>query len=206
MKTYLDKIISIYKSEQFQKIWKDPVWSKVISVGIIALISAILTAFYSLWNWLRLSNFLTSFFDFFKSIFYQLVQWLDTRIPDDNINLFVKMFLVLASTYIISIFIYRKTEPFWRNLLRSKTPETEAVPYLIRHPIHIFGDRIASAFPGVSGLVWFNNSREAAHRLEVFLRKPLRYRREDEDGMEFFTDVFWWFREELICLLVIFVL
>lgn len=49
--------------ESIQKIWKDPVWSKVISVGIIALITFIYTLASSVFNNISIGQSLKNIFD-----------------------------------------------------------------------------------------------------------------------------------------------
>lgn len=51
---------------RFSEIWKDPVWSKVISVVIVALASA-------LWRWIDIESFKTSF--------NLLINWLKFQVP-----------------------------------------------------------------------------------------------------------------------------
>lgn len=51
---------------RFSEIWKDPVWSKVISVVIIALGS-------TLWRWIDINSF--------KTFFNLLINWLEFRLP-----------------------------------------------------------------------------------------------------------------------------
>jgi hypothetical protein len=53
-----------------------------------------------------------------------------------------------------------------------------------------FHDRFCSAFPGVRGIKWFENTDEAIQRLSKLLAKPLVVI--NEDGTSSFHPIWWW--------------
>jgi hypothetical protein len=55
-----------------------------------------------------------------------------------------------------------------------------------------FDNRLRNAFPGVRGLQWFEDPKEALDRLEILLKKPLGF--DEGNGYEVMTDPVWWFR------------
>jgi hypothetical protein len=62
--------------ESIQKIWKDPVWSKVISVGIIALITFIYTLVSSVFNNISIGQSLKNIFDIKIRLIYIVSIWI----------------------------------------------------------------------------------------------------------------------------------
>jgi len=52
--------------------------------------------------------------------------------------------------------------------------------------------RIAKAFPGIRGLHWFNNPKEALDRLELLLKTPLSFEKTLGDGVS--SNPIWWSR------------
>jgi len=59
-------------------------------------------------------------------------------------------------------------------------------------PTIFFDNRISGSFPGIRGLCWFDNPREGLDRLELLLRKPLKFERCVGHGTT--IDSIWWFR------------
>lgn len=59
-------------------------------------------------------------------------------------------------------------------------------------PTVLFSYRISKSFPGIRGLHWFKNPKEAVDRLELLLKKPLDF--EESIGHGTTTDPIWWFR------------
>ena len=83
------------KRETLLKIWKDPVWSKVISTGIILLIATI---------WTKYSNYTSQdIYDFFILI-------LTYKLP---IFVFLSVFGIYILTKIIIKLFKRKENPIW---------------------------------------------------------------------------------------------
>jgi len=59
-------------------------------------------------------------------------------------------------------------------------------------PTVFFSNRVKSAFPGLRGLHWFDDPREAIKRLELLLKPPLRF--DEATAYGGVTDPVWWFR------------
>ena len=59
-------------------------------------------------------------------------------------------------------------------------------------PTVYFSHRISKAFPGIRGIHWFNDTKEAIDRLELLLRKPIKF--ENNLGYGTTKDPIWWFR------------
>jgi len=59
-------------------------------------------------------------------------------------------------------------------------------------PTVFFSRRIAKSFPGIRGLKWFKNPKEATDRLELLLKKPLTF--EKSLGYGVTSDPIWWSR------------
>ena len=60
-------------------------------------------------------------------------------------------------------------------------------------PTDFFAYRIAKAFPGIRGLHWFKESKEALDRLDLLLKQPLFF--EKSIGYGTTTDPIWWWRD-----------
>ncbi|MBI9071913.1 MAG: nucleotide-binding protein [Melioribacteraceae bacterium] len=63
---------------------------------------------------------------------------------------------------------------------------------ITRSPTDIFSYRFAKAFPGNRSLEWIDDPIKAIDRLEILLKKPLKF--EKAMGYGVTTDPFWWFR------------
>lgn len=55
-----------------------------------------------------------------------------------------------------------------------------------------FDYRLRSAFPGIRGIHWFEDPKDALDRLEIFFRKPFSF--DESIGNDVMTDPIWWFR------------
>jgi hypothetical protein len=60
------------------------------------------------------------------------------------------------------------------------------------HPTVFFHHRICGAFPGVEGLEWVTNPKEALDRLDLLLKEPTFFEKCEGHGIT--CDPVWWFR------------
>jgi len=58
-------------------------------------------------------------------------------------------------------------------------------------PTVFFANRISGTFPGVRGLSWFNNSKEALDRIALLLKEPIAFKRAGGHGTDR-TPIWWW--------------
>jgi len=87
------------------------------------------------------------------------------------------------------------------NLLQSNTINTEENPIKIlsndeknlsvmtEEPTPFFAGRLARAFPGIRGVKWFTDPKEAVERLQLFFEKPIKFK---SDGKHY-SDPIWFF-------------
>ncbi len=59
-------------------------------------------------------------------------------------------------------------------------------------PTVFFAHRMSKSFPGIRGLEWFTNPKQALDRLEILLRNPILF--EKSNGYGVTRDPIWWFR------------
>lgn len=59
-------------------------------------------------------------------------------------------------------------------------------------PDVFFARRISQSFPGIEGLRWFLDPKEAISRLEILLRSPISFEESNLHGVH--CDPIWWFR------------
>lgn len=89
-----------------------------------------------------------------------------------------------------------KTYLYQHNEIKSLEKETslditeKQLPILYQDPAIFFTYRLANAFPGVKGLKWFNNSKEAVQRLQILLEDPISFK---ADGKHYCEPI-WYFR------------
>ena len=173
------RLVSIIKEN-----WKDPVWSKVIAAGIIAALGFILTSLYSLVVSLIQS---ISFKEAFQTIIDFLLQ--DVSLNLGVIGVLAVLYITLTlnqlTSFISNIYI---------KIISPKTDDDEEkieLPRATEHSTSLFYQRMASAFPGIRDVTWFDNPKVALDRLEILLREPLRFK---SDLRECESDPIWWFR------------
>ena len=73
----------------------------------------------------------------------------------------------------------------------DKHPKDKELPRATEHSTSLFYQRMASAFPGVREITWFDNPKIAVQRLMILLREPLKFGSGSHDCE---PDPFWWFR------------
>lgn len=174
------RLISIIKEN-----WKDPVWSVIIASGIITILGFILTTLYSLA--LSLIQSIS-----FKVAFETIIDFLNKEVTLNLSVIFVLILLYLTMTlnHLTSFIsnIYIKIINPKKNKIEEKKIE---LPKATDHSTSLFYQRMASAFPGVRDITWFDNPKIALDRLEILLREPIRFK---SYLGEFDSDPIWWFR------------
>ncbi len=176
----MKKIILIIKEN-----WNDPVWSKVIAATIIAISGFIFASFYSLLVSLFCSmSFKEAIFDIWKFL-------------NDSIEL--KIWLLSLSVVIYFILVFYPVVDFIKNLFQKITGKSrnleridkQKLPNAPNHSTPFFHQRMASAFPGIREVTWFEDPKDATNRLEILLRPPIKF---DPVNSEFESRPIWWFR------------
>lgn len=167
--------------------WEDPVWSKVIATSIITIIGFVLTTLYAL---VKLLFSKISFSDTFENIWNLL---------NDSLSLKIWIIIILCIIYLILIF--KPITKFIKDIfVKITSPKenpavvddsTNLPPRANENSTSLFSQRMASAFPGIREVTWFNNSKTALRRLEILLKPPLNFR---DGSLEYETDPIWWFR------------
>jgi len=86
--------------------------------------------------------------------------------------------------------IEEKNNNFTNETENNKDPDGGVKVKIFPESTVFFHDRFCSAFPGVRGIKWFENSDEAIQRLSKLLAKPLLLIK--EDGTSSFHPIWWW--------------
>ncbi|MDI1354772.1 MAG: hypothetical protein PSX36_07635 [bacterium] len=170
----------------YQKYWPDPVWSKVISAVIITVVGSILTTIYVI---------LKSLYDkvSFKSVAKQVIDYFKLTTEVNNLILWLSL-LILAWV------VYSFFKSFIKdviNKIKTKTAAIESVeepnelPTITEHSTVFFSYRLAKAFPGQRGLMWYE-AKTAVERFKILFQEPLRFKSEGHYGC--MPDPIWWFR------------
>jgi len=164
--------------------WKDPVWSKVIAAGIIFVLGSISTGLYSIFKNLYSQ---ISFKDTFKGIWDFLIA--DIVLTRWVLLVFFALYLILILKPLISFIkeVIVKARTHKKKLEKQNTE----IPIATEHSTVLFSYRMAKAFPGIRNVTWFNDPIEARKRLEILLKKPLRFQ---SGSRECESDPIWWFR------------
>lgn len=137
--------------------WKDPVWSKVIAAFIIAVLTTVIALLKSIFSGIP-------FFSVLRTIWVFLVD----KTPITN------GVILIASTiavYFIGYKIFRLSSDFRKR--NQQEIEVESYPV---DPAPDFSNRVAKAFPGLRGIKTISNPKDAIHRLEILLKKPLEHK------------------------------
>ncbi len=165
--------------------WKDPVWSKVIATVIISLSTFILASLYALFEYLFSK---ISFWETFQKI----NEWLNNEITFSlrTLIILILLYLVLASKQIVKLI--REIESNKKTTLKKEVKRQELkLPIATEHSTSFFHQRMASSFPGVRDITWFNDSKVAVQRLEILLKEPISFSAGSHDCE---SDPIWWFR------------
>jgi len=174
----MKKIIRLIKDN-----WNDSVWSGVISGIILGLITFISTLIYILIQFLfskiSFRNSFESILDFFKTE-HKISNWLITIFILIYFSLITKPLLIFVKDLFKKIFKDSKKRKLEKEL-----------PNATEHSTVLFSSRMSSAFPGIRELTWFNDPVDATKRLNILLRKPIRFK---SSIRECESDPIWWFR------------
>lgn len=160
--------------------WKDPVWSKVISAGIIAILTTTYLAAKALID--KIS---------FSDAFWNFVSLLNQTTSVNNLLLIGGSIFIAGTIIAFSV----KQFPQIRNKNGPQliTSEKEQLPLVPSEPTVFFNDRLASAFPGQRGLLWYDDPKEIVKRLSILFREPLKFMPDTRDN--FSSQPLWWYRE-----------
>lgn len=204
MKTIISKLIAFYKKDYVQKIWKDPVWSKVISALILGIFAGFATAVRAIFDYVDFLPIIKYPYDLIVEYIGIFRQTLDKWIVNEYLNFFAKTIIVLIVFVFILRVIFYLTKDYWIKLIKKQSYEKDIeIPVLRDHPANLFDWSIASAFPGLPKDVsnrnqvhWIENSKQAAHRLYVLFNNPLKYSIFDQEKGKISGEVniYWWFR------------
>lgn len=166
------------------KYWNDPVWSKVISAGIITVLGTIITTIYL---------FIQSILDkiSFTESFDILVLFFSKTTPINN--------LIILLTALIFLFLFLSM--FTKSSLRKSSEIQESkiandtiqeLPSVGVASTVFFADRIAGAFPGERNIIVFNNPKTIVERLDILFEEPLKFKSSNIDQHS--STPIWWFR------------
>lgn len=176
-------IINIYKVIK-EKYWGDPVWSKVISAGIITVLGSIITTLFLLGKALidKIS---------FKEAFKCLLSFLNKTTSINNLIILICVVFIVITTI---NFIFKFVKDIRQKRKENQTePIKEELPLVPFDPSIFFAYRLAGAFPGQRGLVWYNDPKVIVERLLLLFQKPIKFKSDLRDG--FSSHPIWWFRE-----------
>lgn len=175
------KIKDIFKhaATTFQKkYWIDPVWSKVISASIITAIGGIFI-------WIKSVVEKVSFHVSFLSF----IDWFRNKTELNN-ALIVVLLIAAVYTCVIVIFKLRKNKA--PISVVDKQDLEKQLPIVPLESTVFFSYRLASAFPGQRGLMWYNDPKTIVDRLEIVFQEPLMF--QQNSPSDFSSTPFWWFR------------
>lgn len=163
------------KENIIKKIWKDPVWSKIIAALFLSIIAYV---------WSRIENL--TFADFLQK-------------TKDVLSFEVKLevWLILIITTFLTVIYYRHKRGGANSeekLTSKKVIETEKEETFTNTPTTaFFEERFCDAFPG---LQWehkvFTSKRDIKNRLTTLLTEPLHFDKANGHGAE--TRPIWWFK------------
>jgi len=175
---------------RLQKIWKDPVWSKVIAAGFIFIISQIPVVISSI-----IKN--RSISQTYNKILIYLTS--DCIVP-------CWIFILIVIVLIVSLTFGIKKMRSKNKLVRlgnevaeklvepdNNTQANENEITINEAPTVFFHYRFCEAFPGYdNGYRWFTKSKDINTRLSILLKHPTRFKKADGHGIT--SDPVWWFR------------
>ncbi|MFA4850984.1 MAG: hypothetical protein WC868_07885 [Bacteroidales bacterium] len=165
------------------KIWKDPVWSKVIAAGLIFILSQL---FIFIWGWISNLNFIEAYQKLYKLLIsdYLIKGW------------FILLSLIAIAWALIFVVFKLRTNGKRKAIQLLDIPKTveENKEFPINEaPTVFFHYRFCDAFPGFdSGYRWFTSSNDINNRLKILLSHPTKFNKGEGHGIV--TDPIWWFR------------
>ncbi len=181
LNNYIAKIKQVFtklKDTLYPKYWTDPVWSKVISAAIIALVG-----FISVW--------IKSLYDevSFISVAKRVVDYLKLKTEVNNFVLWILVFAFFAAVYSFLKGIINKIKA--SKVVTEEAENPKELPTITEHSTVFFLHRLTNAFPGQRGLIWYD-AKTAVQRLKILFKEPLKFKSEGHFGC--MTDPIWWFR------------
>ena len=175
--------INFYKTIK-DKYWDDPVWSKVISAGIITVLGSVITTLYLLGK--ALIDKIT-----FKDALGSLLSFLKRTTQINNLVVLICIvFIVITTVNFILKFVKDIRQKKKVNLTEPAKEELPLAPF---EPSVFFAYRLAGAFPGQRGLEWYDDPKVIVERLSLLFQKPIKFKSDERDG--FSSQPLWWFRE-----------
>jgi hypothetical protein len=180
MKKFLIRTYKIIKDQY----WGDPVWSKVISAGIIAVLGSIITTLYLLGKAIvdKVS---------FKEAFRSLLFYLKGTTATSNFLILISLIFILTTSVNFAIKFRHDVKRKRKNA--PKEPIKEDLPSVPFEPSVFFSYRLGGAFPGQRGLVWYTDPKVIVERLSILLQKPILFKADTKEG--FSSHPIWWFRD-----------
>jgi len=165
--------------------WNDPVWSKVISAGIIFILGSLITLIWTIVKSLFSNIGL-------NEIFQNISKFLLFKI-------YISRFWTLLLVLLFLIFSFKPISLFFKNIYnkiklkrdQKQIPLQKELPKINVPSRVLFYERMVDAFPGIRELTWFSNPKDAIRRLEILLRPPLKFHSVFKG---FDSDPIWWFR------------
>jgi hypothetical protein len=184
MNTIKETIQRVYLNVR-KNYWSDPVWSKVISAGIITVLGSILTTIYLL---------IKAFIDkiSFEEAFSQLTTFFkqDTSVNNFILVIFILIFSLFLIKFILQLVLELKRQ---KKIKLEEQNKKEELPLVPLASTVFFSYRLASAFPGQRGLIWFDDPKIIVERLLILFKVPIRFKSDERDG--FSSTPIWWFRD-----------
>ena len=110
----------------------------------------------------------------------------------NNFIFWLSVLILISSLYIffmsfINNIISKVKSP---KLVVDKIEKPKELPTIAEHSTTFFSNRLAQAFPGQRGLMWYEPTI-AVKRLKILFQEPLQYKTSEKDGI---TTPIWWFR------------
>jgi hypothetical protein len=173
------------KDTFYQKYWHDPVWSKVIATGIITIAGSVFSAIYVLIKSLHEKVS-------FKSAAGQVIDYfkLTTKVNNLLLCLLLLIFFVTVYTFLKSLIADIIKKITTKTAVVENPQEVSELPTITEHSTVFFSDRLAQAFPGQRGLMWYE-AKTAVERFRILFQEPLRFK---SGGYDCMGDPIWWFR------------
>ncbi|MES2590024.1 MAG: hypothetical protein V4622_13680 [Bacteroidota bacterium] len=178
----LKKQITFLK-ELLKRNWNDPVWSKVISAGILATLGLFGTFLYAFFRSLYLHVS-------FKSIFHEINNYFLSSTKVNNIILWVFILISIIITY--SFFKNLKKKIQLGNKADKNSTQKLEKPLARMSSTAFFSHRLSEAFPGQRDLQWYE-PKEAVNRFKIFFKNPISFK-PDQGSYDISSDPVWWFR------------
>ncbi len=165
----------------WKKIWKDPVWSKVISAGLVFIIAQ-----FAIFIWSLIINI--NFYQVYQQIFrllsrkYQINGWI----------IITTLIFLVYGLYFLFRDIFLNQEKLGKPDSNSQDEIKEEDLTITEEPTIFFHQRFCDAFPGYRyGVQWFNSKSMINYRLSLLLSHPTKFNKAGHDST---IDPIWWYR------------